>query len=170
MKSISICLLTCTCLIVFKAYSQDTINWSPTYKLKWEDFQGVPDSTTEYGAVSTIPIKYSTRYTEKDFIFYVYCFFMKKKSWVRIYTNEELIHEQGHFNIGEVFARKLRMAFEEYKFNPVTVKQDAKKIFNQIKLERTAMDSLYDKETDFHRNDANQAIWNKKIANLLSNK
>ena len=38
---------------------------------------------------------------------------------------------------------------------------------NQINLERTAMNSLYDKETDFHLNEANQIKWNKKIALLL---
>lgn len=157
-----------TLLIYGRSFSQDTINWRPDYKLKWEDFQAKPDTTSEHGAVSTIQTKYSSTNTEKDFTFKVYCFFEKKKSWVKIYTNEGLIHEQGHFNISEIFARKLIVAFKNYKFNPTTVAQDLKKIFTQIKLERAALDNLYDKETDFHRDSVNQEKWNKKIAEELS--
>ena len=78
MKKICIFLLTCTFFIVDKAYPQDTINWSPSYKLKWEDFQGVPDSTTQYGAVSTAAIRFKYSNTEESFDYNVYCYFEKK--------------------------------------------------------------------------------------------
>jgi len=60
------------------------------------------------------------------------------------------------------------LTFRNYKFNPITVAQDLKKIFVQNNLERTAMDALYDKETDFHRDSVNQEKWNKRIAKELS--
>lgn len=169
MKTVQFLLLAFFTLLIYeRTFSQDTINWRPDYKLKWEDFQAKPDTTSEYGAVSSINTKFSSTNTEKDFTFNVYCFFEKKKSWVRVYTNEGLIHEQGHFNISGIFARKLMAAFKNYKFNSATVTQDIKKIFSQIKQERAAMDALYDKETDFHRDSINQEKWNKKIAEELS--
>jgi len=155
-------------LVCGKTFSQDTINWRPDYKLQWKDFQETPDTTSEHGAVSTIQTKYTFTSTEKDFSFKIYCFFEKKKSWVRVLSNEGLIHEQGHFNISEIYARKLMAAFKNYKFNPATVVQDLKNIFAQIKMERGKMDDLYDKETDFHRNSINQEKWNKKIKQELS--
>lgn len=155
-------------LLLNRAFAQDTINWQPDYKLKWEDFQGKPDTASEHGAVSTIQIKYTFTSTEKDFSFKIYCFFERKKSWVKILSNEGLIHEQGHFNIAEISARKLMMAFKNYKFNPPTVVEDLRKIFAQIKMERAAMDASYDKETDYHRNSINQEKWNKKIGQELS--
>jgi len=53
--------------------------------------------------------------------------FLRKKSWARVLSNDGLIHEQGHFNISEISARKLMVAFKNYKFNSATVVQDLKK-------------------------------------------
>lgn len=72
-------------------------------------------------------------------------------------------HEQGHFDIAELFARKLRKAFKEYIFNPKTIEADYNKIFSRIKTERSKMDALYDKETNLSRNKSKQLYWNKKI-------
>jgi predicted secreted Zn-dependent protease len=73
------------------------------------------------------------------------------------------MHEQGHFDIAELFARKLRKAFVGYKFNAQTVGKDIDHLFILNRQERTQMDMLYDKETDFSRNRKQQLLWNKKI-------
>ena len=79
------------------------------------------------------------------------------------------MHEQGHFNIAELFARKLRKAYAVYKFNVQTVGKDIDKLFILNKLERTEMDMEYDKETNFSRNRKEQLLWNKKIEIELNN-
>src|SRR6187431_1107599 len=105
-------LLIALLLFVFSAgasaqLQNDTIYWSPCYKLKWDDFKGKPDTPSKYGAVSNPVVKYYLSANEDSFTIRVICFFIKSKSW-SIFKNSDtlLIHEQGHFDISELFARK----------------------------------------------------------------
>ena len=45
-------------------------------------------------------------------------------------TDYILKHEQGHFDIAEIFARKLNKKMSEYKFNKTTYKTDLKNIYD----------------------------------------
>lgn len=155
--------LTINFIACISSSAQDTIYWSPRYKLKWEDFKGKPDSNSQFGAISYPGIKYSLSANEDTFKVKVDCFFIKSKSWVRVLSTTGLLHEQGHFDIAELFARKLRKTISEYKFNYPTVGKDINKLFVLNKQERSKMDTLYDKETDFSRNRSQQTPWNKKI-------
>jgi predicted secreted Zn-dependent protease len=101
---------------------------------------------------------------EGSFSTKVSCYFIKTKSWARIKNSDILLaHEQGHFDIAELFARKLRKAFAEYKFNHQTVSSDFNFLFNTNQSERDKVDALYDKETNLSQNRDQQLLWNKKI-------
>lgn len=155
---------------VHKASAQDTIYWHPTHKLKWEDFQGIPDSSSKDGAISRPVIKYHLSANEDSFNVKVICFFIKSKSWSKFKESDTLLmHEQGHFDIAEVFARKLRKSFAEYKFNAQTVGKDIDNLFILNKQERTEMDALYDKQTNHSQNTKQQMFWTKKIKAELDN-
>lgn len=148
----------------FAQSGNDTIYWSPCYKLKWDDFKGTPDTTSIFAAVSNPIIRYKLSATDDTFNIKVFCFFLKNKSWAKFKNSDTLLmHEQLHFDIAELFARKLRKAFAEYKFNYATVGKDIDKLFLLNKQERAKMDTLYDKETDFSRNRTQQLLWNRKI-------
>jgi hypothetical protein len=149
------------------SYSQDTIHWRPDYKLKWEDFQGAADTTSEYKAISSPAISYNLLSSEKKFSVKVSCYFYKSKSWTKSRSDNLLAHEQGHFDIAELFARKLRERFSIYKYNASSIRNDFREIYNKILDEKDKMDSLYDKETNFSRNKTNQIYWTKKIAQEL---
>lgn len=152
------------------SFAQDTISWSPSYKLKWEDFQGKPDVSSKYGAISNLKIKYSLTANNDSFNVKVFCFFIKSKSWSLFKKSDTLLmHEQGHFDITELFARKLRKAFAEYRFNYKTVGKDIDNLFLINKEERIKMDALYDKETNLSRNSKKQLLWNQKIKAELDN-
>ena len=164
MKIAMLLLLWFTLLSFNKTIAQDTIYWQPSYKLKWEDFQGIPDSSSKDGAISRPVIKYHLSANEDSFNVKVICFFIKSKSWSKFKKNDTLLlHEQGHFDIAELFARKLRKAFAEYKFNAQTVGKDIDNLFIFNRQERTEMDMLYDKETNHSQNTQQQILWNKKI-------
>jgi hypothetical protein len=145
-------------------FGQDTIYWSPSYKLKWEDFQGKQDISSKYGAVSNPIIKYSLAANENSFNIKILCFFIKSRSW-SLFKNSDtlLMHEQGHFDIAELFVRKLKKTFAKYKFNYKTVGKDIDSLFLLNKKERIKLDNLYDKETNLSRNGKMQLIWNNKI-------
>jgi len=148
----------------YNSFAQDTIYWRSDSKLRWEDFQGIPDSNSKYSAVSNPVIKYKLSANEDTFNIKVLCFFVKTKSWSKFKNSDTLLlHEQGHFDIAELFARKLRKAFSEYKFNYQTIGVDVEKIFAHSKMERTKMDLLYDKETNYSKNRKQQLLWNKRI-------
>lgn len=86
-------------------------------------------------------------------------------SWKRTKscTNYTLNHEQRHFDISEVFARKLRSAFADYEFSRRTVARDIDAIFKKVCTEKDSVNSLYDKETYHSLNQEKQAAWDKQI-------
>jgi hypothetical protein len=165
MKNLKILLpILLTFLCYQKNFAQDTIYWRPDYKLKWEDFQGIPDTNSQFGAVSRPGLKYHLSANEDSLTVGVICFFIRSKSWSKYKKSDTLLmHEQLHFDIAELFARKLRKAFAEHKFNYPTARRDFNDLFLFNKQERLKMDSLYDKETDLSRNRKQQLLWNKKV-------
>ena len=147
---------------------QDSIPWRPNYKLKWQDFRGVPDKASDRVAITVSNIGYSLSYNSTSFTVKVKCHFEKKKSWTTTLDSFVLVHEQGHFDISELFARKLRKAFKEYTFNAKTVQADLKEIFTRLNSERRRYNEQYDIETNSSLNTTMQVQWNKKIADELN--
>ena len=78
-----------------------------------------------------------------------------------------LQHEQGHFDLAELYARKLNKALKEYTFNAQTINKDVNSIYEKIMAEQHKAQNRYDLETDFSRNKSRQAMWSSKIANDL---
>ncbi|HYF31736.1 MAG TPA: hypothetical protein VD993_11515 [Chitinophagaceae bacterium] len=168
MKPLTTLILLVSLLAVApKSYSQDTIAWKPNYKLKWADFKGQADSSSENVAITVANIGYSLSYNSSTYFINVKCVFEKRKSWTKTADSAVLSHEQGHFDISEIYARKLRKAFKEYVFNPKTIEADFKMIFNRIRDERRRYNELYDIETNSSRNRTMQVIWENKIAEEL---
>jgi Bacterial protein of unknown function (DUF922) len=142
-----------------RAICQETINWSPTYKLKWEDFQGPPDSSSKQSATTAYYIIYTYSYTDSSLKFSVQCLFDKSKSWKKSTDSLLLKHEQGHFDIGEIFARKLQKAFTNYAMNSKTINEDLRQIYNNVMSERLQLNDLYDNETVFSQDVQAQNRW-----------
>ncbi len=151
--------------------NQDTIYWSPCYKLKWEDFKVTLDSSSEFDAISSITIDYDITQQALGKIsgLKIFCFFNKAKSQTKSNDSALLIHEQIHFNIAELFTRKLRKEFEENFKNKNTLSlKEAESIYLEIKKGYDEMNIQYDKETDYSKNTIAQKKWNQKIAKELS--
>ena len=132
-------------LLCKKISAQDTVHWRSNYKLKWQDFQGKPDTTSIDLAVCASEITYQYKVVNGKFTFSIDCFFDKKKSWIKHNMQAILDHEQGHFDISKLFSLKLRERFKAYKLNTATVEQDLIKLYNQTIQERTKMHKEYDK-------------------------
>lgn len=93
-----------------------------------------------------------------------------KKSWLKDNWDRAeyaLNHEQRHFDITEVYARKATAAFKEYKYNRKTVKDDINRIFNSFLEEQYKVQLLYDKETKHSLNISKQKEWDAKIDKWL---
>jgi len=156
----------------FRAFAQtaaDSLAWEPERKLSWDDFQGAPEENTIIGARTFTTIKYRLYDNDTACRVVVRCLFLKKVSWkaeehTTIYS---LQHEQLHFDISELFARKLRKAFKEYKYSRATVNSDIAAIFKRICAEKTKFNKKYDKETVHCVDMTKQLVWNNKIYFML---
>jgi hypothetical protein len=143
------------------------VDWTASRKLTWDDFKASPDPTSTNAALTNSSINVEFGYDDQELQFTIKCRFDKAKSWVRVRTNEILAHEQGHFDMAELHARKLNKALKVYRFNPKTVSEDVNRIYDSVMTMHHTAQSEYDKETDFSRNKEKQVLWQKKIAEDL---
>ncbi len=106
-------------LIGTSADSNDVIYWTPNYKLDWSDFEGKP--RFDYQSISALTSSGIIHYKgckDGEITFKIQAYFEKDNSWVKdeARTKHHLIHEQIHFDITELAARKLRKSLRERKF------------------------------------------------------
>jgi len=144
------------------------IDWKPDRKLTWKDFEAKPLVQTDNAALTSSNINFKFGYGSAGFHYSITCRFDKSRSWVKIKTDHILAHEQGHFDIAEIHARKLKKALSEYKYNEATVSADINKIYEGLMKQHHEMQSLYDQQTDHSRNNEKQEEWLKKIADALN--
>jgi hypothetical protein len=108
------------------AYLESPINtviWNENYKLEWKDFKGVLDPNIFANALTTYKIEIipeNVLVDAEDNIqdyknLTVVAKFIKDKSWSISKSDNLLAHEQLHFDIVELFSRKIRKKFNELK-------------------------------------------------------
>ena len=151
------------------------IPWSESYMLVWSDFQGPPkvDSDAVATTASGITFSYSIKKTSvrvMSFQAQIYAHFYPEKSWYKPNhaDNHILSHEQYHFNITELFARKFRQRVAQVEVSQsLSIKLD--QIHQDINMELSEFQELYDAETNYSRNFEQQVIWQKRIDEALEN-
>ena len=146
----------------------DTILWNETTKLVWVDFKGAPNNSSSYKAFTESEIKTEIAAKKNEATISIKVFFDKNKSWVKETSNAELLkHEQTHFDITELWARKFRQKLKGKTFSFKSFQSELNTIQTAIYKESKEMQVLYDKETEHSVNAANQQKWNKKTAEDL---
>jgi hypothetical protein len=99
--------------------SPDIIYWSEHSRLTWDDFQATPRFDYEnISALTSSGIVHYTGCNSGEITYKVRAYFEKHESWVKeeALTTHHLTHEQIHFDITELYARKLRKLLNEQKF------------------------------------------------------
>ena len=147
--------------------TEEYISWTDDRLLTWDDFQCAPKTGTDAVASTSTSLGISYQLVEGKLSYDVSCNFSKVKSWGSMKTDYILAHEQGHFDITEIYARKLHEALENYKFNKRTFKKDISEIYQSIVSQKEEMQKTYDGETDHSRNRKLQYLWLEKIQNML---
>jgi len=145
------------------AQDNESIQWSVNKKLDWSDYLATPPSTSDAAAITSTSIGIEYHVRNSVFTYTVACLFSKTRSWGRFRTDYILQHEQGHFDITEIFARKLSKELSEYKFDPGNYEHEVNSIYKKIMDEKEEYQNRYDTETDFSRNKEKQAEWLEKI-------
>lgn len=154
------------CFLVFVQDDEPVLTWNDSYKLSWQDFKAKPNFADSAVAItaSGITFGFSITQTDRDevvsFSSEVHAHFYPEESWYKIERADDHIlgHEQLHFDITELFARKFRYQISQLKLSN-SIRRQLKKIHNDINSELSQMQKKYDKETDFSRNFEFQAKW-----------
>ena len=178
MKFLSTCFLWSLFLITSASFAQskparrasgdeELLEWSATRKLTWNDYKAKPDSESDAAASTTSYLAIEYNITSSSFGYKIQSRFSKTRSWGLHKTDYILSHEQGHFDIAEIFARKLNKLMSEYKFKKNTYQQDLNKIYHDILDEKEKIQNDYDKESNHSINKEKQAEWLKKIEKML---
>lgn len=147
--------------------TEDYISWSADRKLHWNDFLSEPKRNTDAVALTNTALGITYRMTNGELDYEITCNFSKTKSWGLLKTPYILAHEQGHFDVTEIFARKLHEELLNYKFNRRTYRQDVNVIYDRVVKAKEAFQKAYDGQTDHSRNKAQQKEWEERIAIIL---
>ena len=151
----------------------DTIPWEADRKLNWTDFKGAPPNAKKVAATTASGISYSyqTGGTPGAYLldYEVTAFFYPHKSWYHRELCDSVVlrHEQLHFDITELYARRMRKRLGGKTFGP-DVKSEVRRFFKQLNRELSEFQARYDFETDFSRDREAQARWSAEIARKLS--
>ncbi len=151
-----------------KNENADLIPWSNNRRLSWDEFLGEPQRNTDAVASTSTSLGLGYQVKNSTLTYQITCDFSKSKSWVLMKTPYILRHEQGHFDITEVYARKLNKALEEYSLNLRTYKQDINTIYTNIVHEKEMLQDQYDAESDHSRNKKSQMQWLTRIDKMLA--
>lgn len=143
------------------------IHWNENRLLEWNDFQGTPNPDSDIAALTSSGIMADFSFGKNGLSYSIKCRFNKERSWVRIKTDVILKHEQGHFDITEIFARKFNKALKEYVYNEKTVNKDIQLLYQKIQTDHHAFQIQYDKETNHSLNIEQQKLWEEKIKSSL---
>lgn len=149
------------------------MRWSPT-ALSFTNYAVVDNNDSlpynPYLANTNLNITYYYKLSHKDsLIIFIENLFVPKGSWVKTeHTNDSVLlkHEQGHFNLSEIYARKLATAFSSFHFTN-NYKQEIKQVATRVLNEQNKHQKQYDEETNYGENHIIQKIWNEKFENNL---
>jgi hypothetical protein len=167
MKKIILLLSLQLPLLLFSQAETDYITWNEKRKLVWDDFKAAPQKWGDVAALTATHLGFSYKMSNGKVSFTIECRFEKNKSWGLVKNENILSHEQGHFDIAEIFARKLFKAVSAYEFNRNTFQKDLDDIYQSIVNEKEKYQQLYDDETNNSINKTNQELWLKKIKDGL---
>lgn len=147
---------------------KDKILWSSN-KLKWDDFKGVPPTNKGIIEAETqCEIKFlNIKVVENIPKITLGTFFVKSKSWTMMDNLLLLKHEQLHFDIYELYTRKIRKKFEELNQKKVSDFKVYQKYYNQIVHDAIKTNEKYDSQVYFNKK--RQLEWISHIKKSLEN-
>lgn len=150
-----------------KSFGADTILWQRDSLLSFSDFKKKPSGSFQ-------GLTYSGLYLDmkqEDHLVKVYCYvlFICKESFLKDSSESLLKHEQLHFDITELYARKMRQQLSQK--NPdkeKSISAAIQKTYNSIVIDLNNEQNRYDKETIHGTNEINQLQWMDSIHKQLN--
>lgn len=155
------------CMVLITAFKLPQKNvqivWG-TKTLTWDDFQGKYNRKSS-GIASTY--SYMDMDIEKNAAgkpqVELRAVFDKEESWVIYKEKTVLTHERGHFDITELYARKLRKKISETRFSKEHYKIELWNLYKQYDQLMDKYHDQYDDETESSMDIPQQKAWEASI-------
>lgn len=154
----------------------EAVPWSASRRLTWGDFRGVPPvGEKERAAETAYSLFYAVSCKGRTFDFGVVAAVLPRQSWVRpavltdaVQNSRTLRHEQTHFDLTEVHARRMRRYFAELSQPCVKSSSELEALSDRLIREETAAQRRYDEETSHGRLAQRQATWDADVARQIA--
>jgi hypothetical protein len=143
-------------------------------KLTWDDFQGPPDNSVAFAALTTSGIGINLVFHSTDNVatmeIDVDCTFSKPTSWVKADKKNDYIltHEKHHFDITYIYSQIFVKRLREADLTAKNYQSMIKKIYGDVMQELTDEQTKYDDETQHSLIVPKQEEWNKKVDDELA--
>jgi hypothetical protein len=147
---------------------KDCIIWQTDRPLTWDDFKAKPQASSPNKAMtdSGMSIAFSCKDNVADIT--LMCYFRPSKSWTKTRESDRLLaHEQLHFDITELFTRKLRKKLSEMDADCEKMHRAIGKIYDSNYNELLRYQQQYDRETQHSIKEEEQLRWEKKVKEEL---
>ena len=156
-----------TAVIDGEIVAADAIPWSAERPLTWKDFRGTPPvEPGDEGARTAYSLFYGARCTGRRFEFRVLAAVLPRLSWVTAtvlknpaLSARSLRHEQTHFNLSEIHARRMRKYFADLAQPCANSEAELNALAQRLVRAEGTAQSSYDQETNYGRTAAKQAEW-----------
>jgi hypothetical protein len=153
---------------------EQSFKWNAAHPLTWDDFRGpmrreagdITAAETSCGiAIETNLV--TDRGAAKVYVFNT---FDKQQSWVRDgYERPEVLkHEQTHWDICEVYTRKMQARFDAVQITGANLQQQVGRIYDEVSNEYLARQEQYEQETEHGTIPGEQQRWSSMIARELN--
>lgn len=141
-------------------------------QLKWKDYQGDAEDDVNASALTSIGFRMGYKGTARQdsLVVIVEAFFDKQNSWAKKDTTAyALKHEQIHFDITELYARKLKQSIQGATLTYKNYQSVLRDLERKAHHDLNTADSIYEAVTDYSKNKVEQKKWNDNIAVDLAN-
>ena len=144
------------------------IGWHEQDQLAWSDFKGSVKNWGTVSALTASAIEYAYECEDGKLKITVKAIFIPEESWAKSEAQNQYIlaHEQLHFDITEIHARKLRKELASKVsscYDMRKIEGIAKNVIEAWKLEQTR----YDKDTGHSTRREVQEQWSEKVRQEL---
>lgn len=149
-----------------KPFGEEKV-WDYSDQLTWNDYKAVPDHSSEMSAFSYITLSCNSISGNLMYIdLKVEAKFHKEKSWVKKLKRDHdylLGHEQRHFDIGEIYRRKMVQSLENFDFSRKYLQRDLDAITKSVYTGHEETQERYDLESNHSIDKAAQKKWDDYI-------
>lgn len=151
----------------------EPFEWSAKRRLTWSDYLGRPDMMSQAAAYTVYVISVEHGCSAGAFSFRVAVMFQPNRSWVktgllmRAGERRVLEHEQAHFDLAEVQARRLRRALGAVKEPCDAPAAEINELASKYVIEDAERQQRYDQETIYGIEAGRQGLWEDDIRKQL---